>query len=116
MWVDTRAKGTRIGPIGAKALPANIQSAKFESPPECMSFTFDADGYCTRITAASVLDPLLGNTGLLGGVYGILYATGTPEIVLKVSFVDGAMLFRLLCILWMVTFILLIFPSSSSLH
>jgi len=88
VWVDTRAKGTRIGPIGAKALPANIQSAKFESPPECMSFTFDADGYCTRITAASVLDPLLGNTGLLGGVYGILYATGTPEIVLKTRTVD----------------------------
>ena len=50
-----------------------------------MSLTFDNDGFCTRMTFAAPLDPLLGNTGLLGGVYGLLYATDTPENPLKVS-------------------------------
>jgi hypothetical protein len=49
-----------------------------------MSLTFDNDGFCTRMTFAAPLDPLLGNTGLLGGVYGLLYATSTPENPLKV--------------------------------
>eukprot|EP00804_Cyclotella_cryptica_P002764 CCRYP_021221-RA/>CCRYP_021221-RA protein AED:0.08 eAED:0.08 QI:191/1/1/1/0.66/0.5/4/275/1069 len=80
VWVDTRARGTRTGPIGRSAAPA---SSKYLAPPESMSFTFDNDGFCTRITAAATLDPLLGNTGLLGGVYGLLYATGTPENPLK---------------------------------
>lgn len=49
-----------------------------------MSLTFDNDGFCKRMVFAAPLDPLLGNTGLLGGVYGLLYATGNPENPLKV--------------------------------
>lgn len=79
--MDTRARGTRTGPIGKSTSPV---SSNYLAPPESMSFTFDNDGFCTRITAAATLDPLLGNTGLLGGVYGLLYATGTPENPLKV--------------------------------
>lgn len=79
--MDTRARGTRTGPIGQSASPV---TSNYLAPPESMSFTFDNDGFCTRITAAATLDPLLGNTGLLGGVYGLLYATGTPENPLKV--------------------------------
>ena len=81
VWVDTRARGTRTGPMGKSAAPT---SSKYLAPPESMSFTFDNDGFCVRMTAAAVTDPLLGNTGLLGGVYGLLYATETPENPLKV--------------------------------
>ena len=81
VWVDTRARGTRSGPIGKIVSP---KASKYLAPPESWSFTFDNDGFCTRITAAAPLDPLLGNTGLLGGVYGLLYATDTPENPLKV--------------------------------
>ncbi|KAL7519157.1 hypothetical protein ACHAWX_003950 [Stephanocyclus meneghinianus] len=80
VWVDTRARGTRTGPIGKSTSPV---TSNYLAPPESMSFTFDNDGFCTRITAAATLDPLLGNTGLLGGVYGLLYATGSPENPLK---------------------------------
>ena len=54
------------------------QAAVYDAAPECISFTFDDDGFCTRFTAGAVMDPLIGNTGGLGSIYGILYATGTP--------------------------------------
>jgi len=80
IWVDQRAKGTRTGAIG-NAIP-KFPAAAYEAAPEAMSISFDDDGYCTRITAAAVLDPLLGNSGGLGGVNGLLYATGTPKTAL----------------------------------
>lgn len=78
-----RATGTRVGNIGKRALPPDVNAASYKAPPEAISFTFDDDGFCTRFTAAAVMDPLLGNTGGLGGVYGLLYATGTPVSALK---------------------------------
>jgi hypothetical protein len=68
MDLTKRATGTRIGNVGKRPLPPNVVSAAYEAPPEGVSFTFDDDGYCRRLTAAVVLDPLLGNTGGLGGV------------------------------------------------
>ena len=86
VWVDTRARGLRIGDIGTSKLPKNVPSAMYEAPPETMSFTFDNDGFCMRITGAAVLDPLLGNTGGLGGVYGALYSTGVCNTMSHFSF------------------------------
>ncbi|KAL7535311.1 hypothetical protein ACHAXR_006412 [Thalassiosira sp. AJA248-18] len=89
VWVDSRPTGTRIGSIGKRALPKNVNYAIYKAPPEGISFTFDDDGFCTRHTAAAVMDPLLGNTGGLGGVYGLLYATGTPVSSLKTRSLNG---------------------------
>ena len=44
--------------------------------PQCMSLTFDDDGYCTRVTSSAVLDPSIGNAGGLGGPEGLRYARG----------------------------------------
>ena len=46
-----------------------------EGPPLAYSFTFDDDGFCTRISQ-SVLDNSIGNTGGLAGESGIRYALG----------------------------------------
>ena len=89
MDLTKRATGTRIGNVGKRPLPPNVVSAAYEAPPEGVSFTFDDDGYCRRLTAAVVLDPLLGNTGGLGGVYGLLYATGTPASALRTRSANG---------------------------
>jgi len=51
-------------------------AAGFEGPPQAMSFTFDEDGFCKRITSGAVMDPTIGNAGGLGGVEGFKYATG----------------------------------------
>jgi len=83
VWVDTRPRGLRISEIGDFKLPKDVSSSMYRAPPEAMSFTFDDDGFCTRITGGAALDPLLGNTGGLAGVYGALYATGTPLNPLK---------------------------------
>ena len=101
VWYDTKAKGTRTGPLAGQ----EGNGAKYFGPPEVGSMTFDDDGFCTRLTAGAVMDPtygefllflyvqccrissvflilsfpaLTGNTGGLGGVFGIFYATGIP--------------------------------------
>lgn len=84
-----RPKGTRVGSIGMRALPSDVTAAVYKAPPEGISFTFDDDGFCTRLTSAAVMDPLLGNTGGLGGVYGLLYATLTPASALKTRSLNG---------------------------
>ena len=40
---------------------------------------FNDNGECTQLTVGYVMDKTLGNTGGLGGVYGILYAIGYGE-------------------------------------
>jgi len=54
----------------------NPSAPGFQGPPQAMSFTFDDDGFCTRITSWAVMDPSIGNAGGLGGPEGLKYATG----------------------------------------
>ena len=56
VWVDVRATGTNKGPFLGKEPTGRT----VETPPEAVSFTFDDDGFCTRLTAGAVLDPSLG--------------------------------------------------------
>ena len=74
IWYDVQGSGTRTGILGGK----EGNGAKYQGPPEAASMTFDDDGFCTRLTAGAVMDPTIGNTGGLGGVFGIFYATGVP--------------------------------------
>jgi len=75
VWVDARGSGTNTGSSLAGKPPTG---KRFESPPEAASLTFDDDGFCTRLTGGAVMDSSLGNTGGLGGVYGIFYGIGSP--------------------------------------
>uniref|UniRef100_A0A7S2NW89 Uncharacterized protein n=1 Tax=Leptocylindrus danicus TaxID=163516 RepID=A0A7S2NW89_9STRA len=74
VWVDAKGSGTNTGSFIGKE-PTGI---RYEGPPEAASFTFDDDGFCTRLTAGAVMDPTQGNTGGLGGAFGIAYAVGLP--------------------------------------
>lgn len=74
VWYDVKATGTRTGPLAGQ----EGNGAKYIGPPEVGSMTFDDNGICTRLTAGAVMDPTYGNTGGLGGVFGIFYATGVP--------------------------------------
>ena len=57
----------------------------FEGVPQAMSFTFNEDGFCSRITSGAVMDPTIGNGGGLAGSEGYRYATGkaSPGIVTR---------------------------------
>lgn len=47
---------------------------------QAVSFTFDIDGYCTRLTADYVIDPTIGNGGGLGAQAGLKYARGKDPV------------------------------------
>ncbi len=49
-----------------------------ELPPQAVSFTFNEAGQVKKFTGGYVLDKTIGNSGGLGGVFGIKYATGKP--------------------------------------
>jgi len=51
---------------------------KVESPPQASSMLFNEQGECTQLTVGYVMDKQIGNTGGLGGVFGIFYAIGSP--------------------------------------
>jgi hypothetical protein len=48
VWVDVRPKGT------------TLDGVYVDSPPQAFSFTFDDEGFCTRLTAGAVMDPSIG--------------------------------------------------------
>jgi len=73
IWFITRFEGKNTGTL-AGFLPAT--NKKVETPPQAQSCTFNAQGQITKFTIGYVLDRNLGNTGGLGGVYGLFYAIG----------------------------------------
>lgn len=73
VWFTARGKGTNSGKVFG-ALPATGKS--FEGPPQTSSCTFNEQGEVTKFTIGYVMDKEVGNTGGLGGIYGILYAIG----------------------------------------
>ncbi|XRB03451.1 GONST5 protein [Pycnococcus provasolii] len=73
VWYVTRATATHTGTLAGAIPPTGI---RVDSPPQANSMTFNVDGQCTQLTVGYVLDKQLGNTGGLGGVFGILYAIG----------------------------------------
>lgn len=60
VWVDVRSVG-------------EINGAKIDAAPQAMSFTFDDNGFCTRLTAGAVMDPSVGklNTRLFVSLWGL---------------------------------------------
>jgi len=74
VWFFSRGRGTFTGPLRGRE-PNN---KGFELPPEAISLTFRPDGTVRRFTVGAVVDRTQGNTGGLGGVFGILYAVGRP--------------------------------------
>ena len=76
VWYTARGKGTNTGPLPPFAPVATGLS--LVNPPQACSLTFDASGLVTKYTIGYVMDREVGNTGGLGGLYGVLYAIGKP--------------------------------------
>lgn len=49
-----------------------------DCPPQMNSLKFNENGQVVQYTGGYVMDKTIGNTGGLGGVFGILYAIGKP--------------------------------------
>lgn len=73
VWFTARAKGTNTGRFANALAPSG---RVVETPPQSCSMTFNEAGEVTQLTIGYVMDKTIGNTGGLGGVYGLLYAIG----------------------------------------
>jgi len=77
VWYTARGRGTNDGPFPSSSTPATQKTVI--NPPQVCSITIDYDtGLIKRYTIGYVVDRNVGNTGGLGGLYGILYAIGRP--------------------------------------
>ena len=76
VWYIARGRGTNTGPLPPFAPAATGKS--LVNPPQACSLTFNEDGLVTKYTIGYVMDREVGNTGGLGGLYGIMYAIGKP--------------------------------------
>jgi len=74
VWYISRGRGTNTGPLPPFA--PSPTGKEVVNPPQACSLTFDAGGLVTKYTIGYVMDRDIGNTGGLGGLYGLLYAIG----------------------------------------
>jgi hypothetical protein len=79
VWYTARGKGKNTGPL-VPFVPEKSGTGKtVVNPPQVCSLTIDhSTGLISRYTIGYVIDRTVGNTGGMGGLYGILYALGRP--------------------------------------
>ncbi len=79
VWYTARGKGKNTGPFIPFVPEATGTGVTVVNPPQVCSITIDhSTGLITKYTIGYVVDRNVGNTGGLGGLYGILYALGRP--------------------------------------
>lgn len=72
VYFSIKYTGSNDGPVMGR--PATYKS--IESPVQAHSLTFNERGEVTKFTIGYVLDKETGNTGGLGGIFGLFYAIG----------------------------------------
>ncbi len=79
VWYTARGTGKNTGPLVPFVPEESGTGKKVVNPPQVCSITIDhATGLISKYTIGYVVDRTVGNTGGLGGLYGILYALGRP--------------------------------------
>lgn len=77
VWYMAKGEGTNTGPFPTPELEATYKTVI--NPPQICSLTIDSKtGLIKKYTIGYVADRNIGNTGGLGGLYGIMYAIGRP--------------------------------------
>ena len=79
VWYTARSRGKNTGPLVPFVPEESGTKRTVVNPPQVCSITIDhSTGLITKYTIGYVVDRTVGNTGGLGGLYGILYALGRP--------------------------------------
>jgi len=73
IWFTARGTATNLGLLPGQLEPSG---KKIISPPQTCSLTFNEQGQVLKYTIGYVMDRDVGNTGGLGGIYGLLYGAG----------------------------------------
>jgi len=74
VWYSIKYTGSNDGEVLGR--PATFKT--IDSPVQAHSVTFNERGEVTKFTIGYVLDKETGNTGGLGGAFGLFYAIGYP--------------------------------------
>ena len=74
VWYTSRGYGQNTGKFG----PLEPNGRFIQQPPQTGSMSFNEHGQAIEATNGYVMDRRVGNTGGLGGLYGVLYAIGKP--------------------------------------
>ncbi len=90
VWLITKSTGTLKKDIiknGKVVVAASNQ--KLVAPPEAISFSFNEEGLCYKVSAGYVVDKLEGNSNGLGGYRGIIESvSGSIPVWEKTSYND----------------------------
>lgn len=80
VWWTVRGNGTHTGQAvpgsDAELVFGDPTGIQFENPPQACSLTFNEKGQVTKFTIGYVMDRMVGNTGGLGGFFGVLWRIG----------------------------------------
>ncbi|OLQ15674.1 hypothetical protein AK812_SmicGene62 [Symbiodinium microadriaticum] len=80
VWWTVRGAGTHTGDAmpgsDAELLFGPPTGKRFRNPPQSCSLTFNAQGQVRQFSIGYVMDRASGNTGGLGGFFGVLFAIG----------------------------------------
>merc|ERR1712046_112988 len=75
VWFTSFATGTHTGKLAGRI---EATGKEIRSPPQQCSLIFNEEGKILQYTIGYVMDRRVGNTGGLGGVFGIFYGVGSP--------------------------------------
>mmetsp|Transcript_37869 Transcript_37869/g.122453 ORF Transcript_37869/g.122453 Transcript_37869/m.122453 type:complete len:406 (-) Transcript_37869:237-1454(-) len=78
VWYTYSRSGTHSATLRLLGSNYPPTGKRWEAPPECGSAQFDTEGRCVALTGGYVMDRRMGNTGGLGGLFGMCVALGIP--------------------------------------
>lgn len=76
VWFFSRSVLTHSGVLLFGAMKMKPSGASVVSVPQVLSMSFNREGECYKLTGGYSVDRTVGNTGGLGGVFGLIHAIG----------------------------------------
>jgi len=76
VWFFSRSEVTHSGTLMFGAMKMKASGRRVVSPPQVLSMSFNTEGLCYKLTGGYSVDRTVGNTGGLGGVFGLIHAIG----------------------------------------
>jgi len=76
VWFFSRSVVTHSGVLNFGSMKMQPTGRTVVSPPQVLSMSFNTEGLCYKLTGGYSVDRTVGNTGGLGGVFGLIHAIG----------------------------------------
>jgi len=76
VWFFSRGVVTHSGVLYFGAMKMKPTGKTVVVPPQVLSMSFNTEGLCYKLTGGYSVDRTVGNTGGLGGVFGLIHAIG----------------------------------------